>query len=487
MSGVLGLGPTAIRERLAGVAADGGTDIYPAMVLAFDAIKQTDARYKHVILLTDGMSCCGGDYAGLLDRMRAANVTLSTIAIGADADQELLAQLARQGDGRYYFAEHARDIPRLMTRETDLATRGPLVEGTITPRQVAPVAGLSSLPASGQLPQLGGYLVTSPKDLADVLVVSDAADPLLARWQYGLGRAVAWTSDLRGRWSEAWLHWPGTAPLFSELVGWTIALERGPLRVGLRADAETGYVTVEEAEPGRTPGEVRAHVAQPGGEPFVFDLAATAPGRYDGTFPIGSVGTYFVRVEERRDGTPVAAAEAGLAVSYPAEFRQVMSDPHRMQLIARAGGGHVLQKPEAAFADDLPPVTTPLPLQRTLLWIAAILLPIEIGVRRLRISPYALLEWLRHPRRVELAAPWRPADGVLQPAAWIPGAPARRRAPSPAVRPFYSETPLAGHVTPGLARDTSTAMLEDEEDDDALAATLRWLAARRGNSRGDSG
>ena len=87
---------------------------------------------------------------------------------------------------------------------------------------------------------LGGYLVTSPKDLAEVMLVSDAADPLLARWQYGLGRAVAWTSDLRGRWSDAWLNWPGTAQLFNGLVGWTIAPAQGPLRLAVRADAQTG-------------------------------------------------------------------------------------------------------------------------------------------------------------------------------------------------------------------------------------------------------
>src|SRR5207245_8439154 len=121
-------------------------------------------QYKHVILMTDGLSCCGGDYAGLLDKMHSANVTLSTIAIGGDADQQLLAQLARQGDGRYYFAEHARDIPRLMTRETELATRGPLVEGNVTPRQVSPDPTLSAVSA-GVLPALGGDLVTPPKDL----------------------------------------------------------------------------------------------------------------------------------------------------------------------------------------------------------------------------------------------------------------------------------------------------------------------------------
>src|SRR5205823_7831333 len=112
----------------------------------------------------------------------------------------------------------------------ELATRGPLVEGSVTPRQVSPDPSLSAI-AAGGLPQLSGYLVTTPKDLAQVLLVSDAADPVLARWQYGLGRAVAWTSDLRGRWSQNWIQWPGTAQLFSQLVGWTIAPNQGPLRL----------------------------------------------------------------------------------------------------------------------------------------------------------------------------------------------------------------------------------------------------------------
>jgi len=482
MTGVLGMGPTFIQDRLAPLVADGGTDIYPAMAKAFDAIVPSDARYKHVILMTDGMSCCGGNYTELLDRMRAANVTLSTIAIGGDADQQLLAQLARLGDGRYYFADHARDIPRLMTRETELATRGPLVEGNVTPRQVGPDALLSSV-AAGGLPPLGGYLVTSPKDLAEVMLVSDAADPLLARWQYGLGRAVAWTSDLRGRWSDAWLTWPGTAQLFNGLVGWTIAPAHGPLRLSVRADGQTGYATVDETEPGQQPGLVRAHVAQPGGAPLEIDLAATGPGRYAGSFPLNGVGTYIVRADEQRDGASIGTAEAGLPVSYPAEFRQVTADTRRLEQIARAGGGHVLLTPAAAFANDLAPISVPLPLQRTLLLIAAILLPVEVGLRRLRISPLDALEWLRHPHRLDVVLPWRNSGQEwLRPPAWMPGASAIQRPPPRVNRPFYSEPTLSGHVTPGLARQTDV-----EDGEDALGATLKWLAARRGSGRGDSG
>jgi len=418
----------------------------------------------------------------LLDRMRAANVTLSTIAIGGDADQQLLAQLARLGDGRYYFADHARDIPRLMTRETELATRGPLVEGNVTPRQVGPDALLSSV-AAGGLPPLGGYLVTSPKDLAEVMLVSDAADPLLARWQYGLGRAVAWTSDLRGRWSDAWLTWPGTAQLFNGLVGWTIAPAHGPLRLSVRADGQTGYATVDETEPGQQPGLVRAHVAQPGGAPLEIDLAATGPGRYAGSFPLNGVGTYIVRADEQRDGASIGTAEAGLPVSYPAEFRQVTADTRRLEQIARAGGGHVLLTPAAAFANDLAPISVPLPLQRTLLLIAAILLPVEVGLRRLRISPLDALEWLRHPHRLDVVLPWRNSGQEwLRPPAWMPGASAIQRPPPRVNRPFYSEPTLSGHVTPGLARQTDV-----EDGEDALGATLKWLAARRGSGRGDSG
>ncbi|MBV9577807.1 MAG: VWA domain-containing protein, partial [Chloroflexi bacterium] len=483
LTGILGMPASLIQGRLDPLVADGGTNIFPALSAAFEAIKDTDARYKHIILMTDGISCCPGDYATLQDRMRAANVTLSTIAIGGDADTDLLSQLAKQGDGRYYFAEHARDIPRLMTRETDLATRGPLVEGTITPRQVSPDATLSAL-AAGGLPQLGGYLVTSPKDLAEVLLVSDAADPILARWQFGLGRAVAWTSDLRGRWSQDWLQWPGTAQLFSAMVNWTISPAQGPLRLSLRADAATGQLDVVEATPSGSPGQVQAHVVQPDGSDQTLDVPATGPGEYGTSFPLAGPGTYLVRVDE----AGVGQAEAGLPVSYPAEFRQVTADTHRMQQIATAGGGSVIYSPADAFAANLAPVTTPLPLQRGLVLIAAILLPLEVGLRRLRLSPADVWAWVRRPHRLDLSLPhWAPELPVQTPA-WAPGA-ARSRPPAPpVVWPNRTTEPLGGgHASPGLARDQSAdAQSSQSDEDDALGEAMRWLAARRG-SHGDRG
>jgi Mg-chelatase subunit ChlD len=486
LTSILGMSTTAVQDHLAPLYADGGTDIYPAVSAGFNALQGVDAQYKHIILMTDGMSCCGGDYGGLEDRMRAANITLSTIAIGGDADTDLLSQLAKQGDGRYYFADHARDIPLLMTRETQLATRGPLVEGDVTPRLVSPDPALAALAENG-LPHLGGYLVTSPKDLAEILLVSDAGDPLLARWQYGLGRAVAWTSDLRGRWSQDWLQWPGTQQLLSSMVSWTIAPAQGPLRLSLRSDGVTAYVTAEETTPAGSPGQVRAHIAQPGGADLEVGLSPTAPGEYTGAFPLTGPGAYIVHVDDQRDGAAVGSAEAGLPVSYPAEYRQVSADPRRLQQIASAGGGHVLAAPADAFASDLTPVTTPLPLQRLLLLVAAIVLPLEVGLRRLRVSPMDILHWLRHPRRVDVGLAGWSADHSIPYPAWLPGVWKPHPAPAPVVWPARpDERSLGRHATPGLARD-STAEATAGDEDDALGATLRWLAARRGGSQGDRG
>ena len=481
MATVSSVGMGTLEERIGSLSSDGGTDIFRALNAGYDAAKRADAQYRHVILMSDGMSCCSGDYGTLLDDMHNASVTLSTIAVGGDADQKLLSQLARQGDGRYYFAEHARDIPRLMTRETNLATRGPLVEGSIEPRIVAPDATLNEL-ASGGLPPLGGYLVTTPKDLAEVLLVSDAADPILARWPYGLGRAVAWTSDLRGRWSDAWLQWSGMPRLFNSLVSWTIPPAQGPLQISLRAAPDSGHITVETSALGAPGLTVSARLAQPGVAALDVPLAGTGPGRYEGEFPVPGPGTYLMRVEAQRDGVAVAAADAALPVSYAAEFRRVSGDPGRMEQIARAGGGLVLgtDKPAAAFANDLAPVTSPLPLQRLLLLFAAILLPIDVALRRLRVSFDEIKDWLRHPGRVgvTVALPSflsRAGTPETPLPTWLPGLRTRPKPVQPLIRPLSGDLITSSAVTPALAREQDG----DTSDDDALAETLRWLAARR--------
>jgi hypothetical protein len=254
----------------------------------------------------------------------------------------------------------------------------------------------------------------------------------------------------------------------------------------VRGGPDAGHVTVEDtqAQP-QADAQYHARVAQPGGEPLEVQLSPTAPGRFEGEFPLGAPGSYVVHVEqERADGSAVASAEAGLPVAYSPEFRRVSADTRRLDQIARAGGGHVLATPAAAFADDLPPVSTPLPLERSFLLLAALLLPLDVALRRLRITPADVLGWLRHPRRLALAIPrlpWSERWDPYLPAPWIPGQARRRRVVPPRQTVPIRPPQMTSSVTPGLARQTQDELSED----DALAATLRWLAERRG-TRGDS-
>lgn len=485
---MLGLGASALDDRLSDLTADGGTDIYPALTTAVDGIAAIDARYKHVILLTDGQSCCPGNYPALLDRMRQASITLSTIGIGSDADGELLSNLARQGDGRYYFTDRARDIPRFITRETELATRGPVLEAVVHPRQTTDQSTLSDVGGDG-FPALAGYLVTNPKATAQVLLASDAGDPLLARWQVGLGRAVAWTSDLRGRWSDAWLSWSATPRVINDLVTWTLPARAGPLRVSVRQDSTSAHILADLSNPHAPAMTVHARVARPDGTATDVDLRPTAPGRYAGSVALGQPGAYAVRVEAHGDNDASASAETGIAVSYSPELRQVGIDDARLNAISLAGHGHDLSEPAAAFADDLAPVTTPLPLRDVLLHLAPLLVILDVALRRLRLSVGDIRSWVRHPHGLSVELPWgAPATGVpaapWQPGVWI----AERRTPPSRVRPLSPVT-LGSQVTPGLARTESPPATDESsgEETDALGDTLRWLAARRGTSHGDRG
>ena len=51
-------------DRIASIEAGGGTSMYPAMEEAYDALRETTAKLKHVIILTDGISA-PGDFEGI--------------------------------------------------------------------------------------------------------------------------------------------------------------------------------------------------------------------------------------------------------------------------------------------------------------------------------------------------------------------------------------------------------------------------------------
>ncbi len=152
----------------------GGTEIYPALKMAYEGLAPIDAKVKHIILLTDG-EAPRGDYPGLTQQMKDATITLSTIGIGSDADTPLLQELASLGNGRYYDGNDPFDLPRLVVKETQQVQRAAIVEEDFKPVRISSGPALDGIDLNS-MPQLRGYVATTPKPQSSILLVSRQID-----------------------------------------------------------------------------------------------------------------------------------------------------------------------------------------------------------------------------------------------------------------------------------------------------------------------
>ncbi|GIW06481.1 MAG: VWA domain-containing protein [Dehalococcoidia bacterium] len=380
-------GVPAIQARITGVQADGGTEIFPALERGVQGIRDTDARYKHVLLLSDGQSP-SGDYDRLLREARAANITLSAVAVGADADTALMSRLGREGGGRYYFTERVRDIPRIVAKETSIAIGATTAQGRIQPQYVAPSPVLRSfIPA--ELPTLATYAVTTPREAAETILVSPSGDPLLAHWQYGNGRTVAWTSGLQDDWAGEFASWSGRSQFWGQLVRYAMGVPAEP-GIGIRAETQAMQVTLTAdvvTDDGRyiDLADAEATVIAPSGAARAYPLRQEAPGRYRVQFSAEEAGAHEVRVRIARAGQVERSEIAGFVTVADPEARSLAPNDRLLNRLAGVTGGRQIADPAAAFADTTRPAGLAwLPLWPWLLGGALVLFVLDIAARRLR-------------------------------------------------------------------------------------------------------
>src|SRR5215471_552622 len=151
----------AIHNAVDEISADGGTDIYSGLKQAYDSLLASDAQIKHIIILSDGQSA-EGDYPGITRAMRAANMTLSSVAVGDEADINLMQTLATWGGGRFYSTENAETLPGIFTREAFMASRSVIIEEPFVPQVTARSQAIAGIDWSSA-PQLLGYVGTADR------------------------------------------------------------------------------------------------------------------------------------------------------------------------------------------------------------------------------------------------------------------------------------------------------------------------------------
>ena len=195
---------------------------------------RSTASIKHVIVLSDGLTDKADFHVAGGKAWRGTALPCRRFQWATTPMFKLMAEIAKEGKGRGYVALDPQTIPQIFTTETLLISRDLLIEKLVTPSIVASVGPLKGI-AQGNLPSLRGYVLTYPKPRAELLMKADN-DPLLVSWRYGLGRVMAFTSDLSGRWGKEWVGWHGF-PQWASQTGarYTPQAFRNKIRVGFPA------------------------------------------------------------------------------------------------------------------------------------------------------------------------------------------------------------------------------------------------------------
>lgn len=336
------------------LTSDGGTEIYPALDVGFDELSKSEADVRHIVLLSDGKSSTGtrDSYTKLIESMRQSGTTLSTIAIGKDADTDLLQYLATQGGGRFHAATIPQEIPRLTLQEAQAAGSQSVVRGDFQPIQTATSSIMIGF-APADLPPLSGYDYVEMKPGVQAVLTSDRNDPVLAKWQYGLGRVVTWMADDGVDFANAWHDWSGYADFWSNMVQWSlpdpeqsavdVTVERSgaDALVTLRSSGDSGdYVDV---------GNANVVITGPDGQ-LANGLTPyqSAPGEWQVRVAHPHAGAYQIEIDTG-DGSPTLST-----FSMPAspELAPAPEAPALLKQIANRTGGRILSldDPAAFFA-----------------------------------------------------------------------------------------------------------------------------------------
>jgi uncharacterized protein YegL len=398
-----------IDRDISRLASQGGTNIFPALDMAYQDLAVTRARIKHVILLTDGQAPEQG-IPELIQVMRAEGMTVSTVGLGADVNRALLQSMATLGGGRSYFTNDAHNVPRIFMRETTAVARSAAVEEYFRPQQVAPADFLRGVPL-GSAPYLHGYVATRPKPSpAQVILESELGEPILARVRLGLGWSMAWTSDVKNRWAVEWLRWPAFSRFWAQLVREHMRQRRGH-RLDMHAEVVGDEVRVAvdgigpddhflnglesslvmEGPMGAARVRAASSADDPGAEArplrrrIEHTLRQTAPGRYEARFPAPGYGSFVLTATHRLDGRPVAESATHLARPYPREYRTLESNQALLASAARLTAGSDDPSPERLFDPRGETIRQHDELWDTFLYAALVLYLLDLLLRRVRL------------------------------------------------------------------------------------------------------
>ncbi|MCF6312025.1 MAG: VWA domain-containing protein [Verrucomicrobiales bacterium] len=311
----------AVQSAIDSLEAGGGTDVYPSMALGREMLESASAKVKHMIILSDGQTQ-PADHIGLAQTMADAGITVSTVALGQGAAKELMASIAEVGNGRYYETNDPASVPQIFTKETMQASKSAIKEdlyGTVQSGDHPMMSGYEET----ELPFSLGYVMTEAKPTAQVLLLAETGDPLLAVSRFGLGTGMAYTSDLTEKWGGEWLAWEGCGKFWAQAFRSIVRKsDSAGLRTKSKKDQQNWIVDIRSSDPDHMPVsriDWDGALLDANGKSRPVKIEETGLGRYRATIPLSKTDKQLsLRLHDRSNDK---LKVLHYSTPYPAEYR----------------------------------------------------------------------------------------------------------------------------------------------------------------------
>jgi len=317
-----------------------------------------------------------------------------------------MKQIARYTGGTFYGPiKNPRQLPKIFIKEAKLVSRSLIVEGQeffpqVVSRLPGPIEGFASVPS------IDGYVLTAPREgLSQVPIVSPTSegdDPIYAYWNYGLGKSIAYMSDLTGTWGSRWASWSEFRSFWEQSLRWVMR-PSAPANIMVNTSLEGDVATVELEALGNDASNLNflrmaAVVLHPDSESEPLVLQQTGPGRYRGEFRATKEGAYLVNINfvGGTVETPIRGnIQAAVSIPYPPEFKSVKHNAALLERVRQRTGGRLLSGSNPAMLDlfdrgDLEVPTSPRAVWDLLAIIAAAMFVLDVAVRRIAVDRKAI-------------------------------------------------------------------------------------------------
>ena len=390
----------AIKSRIDRMQVGDMPDFGSTMDMAYKELMQgrgRDAAQRHVIMFSDGDAAPPSP--GLLDKYVQAKITVSTIGIGwgAHVMDKSLRDIASKTGGQFYAPRSSEALPQIFSKESKVVRRPLIVDQPFTPRLVQMHSDLTAgVDVAGLLPQLGGMVLTSARAHPNALVTmvrttDDGEDPVLAHWQYELGKTVAFTSGFWPYWGQDWTQWSGFAKFWAQVVRWTMRQDSpANFDTYTRVEGDKAKIVIDalDKDAGYLNNLVqRGRIIGPDNRDVATSFRQTGPGKYEAEFEVDRAGQYLANIQIFDGAKSLGAIRTGLTVPFSPEYRDLKPSEATLRQIADITGGRWLDdgaKNADVFSHDLPPTEAKRSAwDWVLAWLVLPAFLLDVAVRRL--------------------------------------------------------------------------------------------------------